>query len=215
MTDIRLIEKDTILPKLYPYDWDVYINDKPYYVVRIEGFVHTIRGKYGENDLWAYPRDEEPTYKNLIEFNCDNPVSWGIEYRPRNYARCKWDECESFSGSTIMITRNGKDFCDVCGRGINYGIDKARVMISQFQEHAMDLNSIDFDKKVIGRKVWWRSEPAVVTSYVDGQACVILEPDGIDHFTVPAEFAEEESEYYCDGDVKADILDKHIWWFRD
>ena len=75
MTDIRLIEKDTILPKLYPYDWDVYINDKPYYVVRIEGFVHTIGGKYGENDLWAYPRDEEPTYKNLIEFNCDNPVS--------------------------------------------------------------------------------------------------------------------------------------------
>ena len=214
MTDIRLIEKDTILPKLRPYDWDVYINDKPYYVVRIEGFVHTIGGKYGENDLWAYPRDEEPTYENLIEFNCDNPVSWGIEYKPRNYARCKWDECESFSGSTIMITRNGKNFCDVWGKGINYGIDKARVMISQFQEHAMDLNSIDFDKKVIGRKVWWRSEPAVVTSYVDGQACVILEPDGIDHFTVPAEFAKEEPEYYCDGDVKADILDKHIWWFR-
>ena len=85
MTDIRLIEKDTILPKLRPYDWDVYINDKPYYVVRIEGFVHTIGGKYGENDLWAYPRDEEPTYENLIEFNCDNPVSWGIEYKPRNY----------------------------------------------------------------------------------------------------------------------------------
>lgn len=20
---------------------------------------------------------------------------------------------------------------------------------------------------------------------------------------------------WCDGDVKADILDKHIWWFRD
>ena len=38
-------------------------------------------GKYGNNDLWAYPRYEEPTYKNLIQFDGD-PVCWGIKYEP-------------------------------------------------------------------------------------------------------------------------------------
>lgn len=215
MSDIKLIDKNTVLPKLYPMDWDVVINGKPYYVVRVEGYCHRIGGRYNNNDLWAYPRDEEPTYENLIEFDCDNPVSWGIRYTPKNVIKCKWDECESYSVGSVVITRNGEDFYNVRG-GINYGIDKARVIISEFKEHPIDCQMIDFDKKVIGRKVWWRSEPAIVTHWCKGQACVILEPDGIDKFTTPAEFYEEDGEdHYEDGTVKTDILDDHIWWFRE
>ena len=80
-------------------------------------------------------------------------------------------------------------------------------------EHPLSLNERDFDKKCIGRKVWWRSEPAVITRYVKGQACVILKPDGIKNFTVPAEFAKEP--YYYEEDVKVNIFDKNIWWFRE
>ena len=68
MPDIRLITKDTVLPHLRHMDWDVVINGIPHYVVRIEGYVHTIGGRYGENDLWAYPRDKAPTYDTLVEF---------------------------------------------------------------------------------------------------------------------------------------------------
>jgi hypothetical protein len=106
-------------------------------------------------------------------------------------------------------------FCDVPGKGINYGIDNARVMISELSEHCLELNYIDFDKKMIGRKVWWRSEPAVVKHYVHGQACVLLCPDGIDSFSTPAEFVEEGESYYEEIDVKTSIFDKHIWWWRE
>lgn len=214
MADIRLITKDTVLPQMRHMDWDVVINGIPHYVVRIEGYIHTIGGKYGENDLWAYPRDKAPTYETLVEFSCDNPVAWGIQYEPYNYTKTKWDEAEARSGGGVTITRNGEIFCHVTG-GLNYGIDKARVMIVGFNDHPLDLNSIDFDKKVVGRKVWWRSEPAIVTQYVSKQACVILEPDGIYRFTIPAQFAKEDPDYYEDGIVKADILDRNIWWFRD
>lgn len=214
MADIRLITKDTVLPHLQHMDWDVVINGIPHYVVRIEGYVHTIGGRYGENDLWAYPRDKAPTYDTLVEFGCENPVAWGIRYEPQNYTKTKWDETEARSGSGVAITRNGEIFCHVTG-GLNYGIDKARAMIVEFGEHPLDLSTINFDQKAIGRKVWWRSEPAIITEYVDKQACVILEPDGIERFTVPAEFAKEEPDYYEDGYVKADILDRNIWWFRD
>lgn len=214
MTDIRLIQKDTILPPLKHMDWDVVINGIPHYVVQIEGYIHTIGGRYGENDLWAYPRDKAPTYDTLVEFGCDEPVAWGIRFEPHNYTKTKWGETEAWSGGGVAITRNGKIFCHVTG-GLNYGIDKARAMIVEFNEHPLNLNFIDFDKKAIGRKVWWRSEPAIVTRYIHKQACVILEPDGIKRFTVPSEFAKEGSDYYEDGIVKTNILDPHIWWFRD
>lgn len=152
---------------------------------------------------------KKPNCENLVQFEGE-PVCWGINYAPYNYARCRHDEFEATTIGNVFITRNGEKFCDVRG-----GIERAKCMINDFNEHPINLNEIDFDKKVIGRKVWWRSEPAVVSNYISKQACVILEPDGIKQFTTPAEFADEGCNYYCDGDVKADILDKHIWWFRE
>ena len=71
-------------------------------------------------------------------------------------------------------------------------------------------------EKMIGRKVWWRSEPAIITSWIgNGQACVILEPDGIDNFTKPAEFVDDDCMDDGERDIKTDIFDEHIWWFRD
>ena len=210
MPIINLIDRTTDISrlKMRQMDWDTVINRKPYFVVLIEGYIHTIGGKYGNNNLWAYPRDEKPNCENLVQFEGE-PVCWGINYAPYNYARCRHDEFEATTIGNVFITRNGEKFCDVRG-----GIERAKCMINDFNEHPINLNEIDFDKKVIGRKVWWRSQPAVVSNYISKQACVILEPDGIKQFTTPAEFADEGCNYYCDGDVKADILDKHIWWFR-
>lgn len=215
MNEIKLINKDTVIPKKRPLDWDVIINDIPYYVIRLDGFVHTIGGAFGENDYWAYPRNEEPSYDNLIEYCCTSPVMWGIEYKPTHYTKCKWGECEARNGSILTITRNGKLFDELNCNGINYGIDKARIRIEDYQEHPLDLNDIDFDKKMIGRKIWWRSQPAKVERFVWGQGCIVLVPDGIDKFKTPPEFREDDWLEDDDPYIKTHILDKHIWWFRD
>lgn len=213
MANIKLIDKNTDINslKMHKMDWDVVLNNREYQVVKIDGYIHTIGGKWGENDLWMYPRNGNLTYETLIEYNCNGcGVCWGLKYEPYNYVRCKWGECECFTTGGAMITRNGKDFYFCRG-----GIDEARYLIKQLDEHPLNLNDYGFDEKMIGRKVWWRSEPGIITSWIDGQACVIIEPDGIEKFTTPAEFADEGDCYYEDGDVKAEIFDKHIWWFRD
>ena len=214
MTDIKLIEKDTNIAelKIEKLNWDVVMRGKPFYVVRIEGYVHTIGGKYGDNNLWAYPRDEEPSYKNLIEFDSE-PVLWGINFNPHHYVKSKWDETEMRYSGEVTITRNGEDFYTLWG-GINYGIDKARVLISEIEEHPLGFNEIDYDTKMIGRKVWWRSQPAVITYLVRGQACVILKPDGIEKFKMSEEFKNDDA-FNEELDIKADIFDRHVWWFRD
>lgn len=214
MKDIKLITKDSVLPVFKHFDWDVEIDGIPHYVAHIPGYVHTIGGRYGHNDLWAWPRDKAPTYENLIEFDCDSPVCWGIVTYVENSVKVKWDETRASTRSGVTILRNGKRFCHVPG-SFDYAISKARAMIVEFQDHPLDLDMINFDEHAVGRKVWWRSEPGIITRYVHGQACVIIEPDGINEFTVPAEFADKDPHYYSDGDVKTFILDKHIWWFRD
>ena len=214
MADIKLTEKNTHLAKLKmpKMPWDVEVRGDPYQVVRIEGYVHSIGGKWGENNLWMYPRNCNPTYETLIEYHCEGcGVCWGIVYNPHNYTRTKWDETECFTSNGAMITRNDKDFYFCSG-----GIDEAKWLIKNLEDHPLELNEYDFDKKMLGRKVWWRSEPAIITRWIGmGQACVILEPDGIDKFTKPKEFANDD---YMDDDetyIKADIFDKHIWWFRE
>ena len=214
MADIKLIEKNTNIAKLKmsKMPWDVEVRGEPYQVVRIEGYVHSIGGEWGENNLWMYPRNCNPTYETLIEYHCEGcGVCWGIVYNPHNYTRTKWDETECFTSNGAMITRNDKDFYFCSG-----GIDEAKWLIKNLEDHPLELNEYDFDKKMLGRKVWWRSEPAIIARWIGmGQACVILEPDGIDKFTKPKEFANDD---YMDDDetyIKADIFDKHIWWFRE
>lgn len=211
MSEIKLINKDTILPKLTPFDWDLVIHGNLYYAVKIPGYIHTIGGRWGDNDIWAYPRDEEPSYKNLVEFDAESPVCWGIVYQPILYMEYKWGEDSIVSGQKLQITRNGEPFYDF----IFGTIAKVFYLLDRIKEHPLELDTIDFDKKAIGRKVWWRSEPAVIIDYINGQACVILEPDGIDEFTVPSEFMDKEADCYEERWVKTSIFDEHIWWFRD
>ena len=215
MTDIKLIDKDTNISelKMRKMDWDVVMNGKPFQVVRIEGYVHTIGGKWGDNNLWAYPRDEEPTYENLIEYNSERHVMWGIKFNPHHYMKSKWDETEMRYSGEVTITRNGEDFYTLWG-GINYGIDKARVLISEIEQHPLGFNEIDYDKNIIGRKVWWRSQPAIITMWMKGQACVLLEPDGIERFEKPAEYKNDDMFDYEEY-VKTSIFDKNVYWFRD
>jgi len=211
MTNIKLIDENTDLSTLtlHKIDWDVVIKNVPYQVVRIDGYVHSIGGRWGDNDYWCYPLNEEPTVHNLAEFSPYDPVCWGITYAPQLYHRHKWGEHEICRTSGVTITRNGVPFDDSA-----HSVAMALVNIDEFRSHPLKLDCRGYAEKCIGRKVWWRSEPAVVSSFIAGQACVILEPDGIDQFTVPPEFAKEDREYYADRDVKTHILDEHIWWFR-
>lgn len=49
MSDIRLIERDTDISKLNMMliDWDVVVYNRPYQLAFIEGYVHSIGGKWG------------------------------------------------------------------------------------------------------------------------------------------------------------------------
>jgi len=217
MVDINLIDEQNFPTiKFTKLDWDVEVNGVPYQIVRAKGYAHCIGGHldWGEgNDFWAYPLNEPMTFENLIEFDGVPGATWGLEYTPTNYIKTKWDETEIRSGRKLLITRNGKPFYDGF---MTFHQAIAYVKDGILAEHPLDLNDRDFDKKCIGRKVWWRSEPAVITDYIQGQACVMIAPDGIDQFTRPAEYVGDSlfDDYYMTHELKVEIFSEHINWFR-
>ena len=132
-----------------------------------------------------------------------------------NYSKSKWGEdyidcTEAFNH--VWITRNGEKFY------FTHSIDYALHLIKNvIPEHPLELNLRGFDKQCVGKKILYRSEPAIIISYVDGDGCVIIKPDGMNRFTKPPEFEFDGiMEDYCeDGVLKVDIFSDHIWWFRE
>ena len=213
---IKLIDKDTVIPRLTPMGWDVVVKGRPFYVAHIPGYVHCIRDWGEPIDLWAWPRDEEPSYENLVEYELDSAVAWGLNYHEGRYIKCKWDDVMLRCGAGTTITRNDEDFYYVPG-GKGYSIPKALMLIGEIQEHALNFGTIDFDKKMVGRKIWYNSQPAIIERYIKGQCCVMIKPDGAERFETPAEFAKEP--LWDDEDarlLKIDCLaSERVWWFRD
>ena len=211
---INLITEDTNIEALNMEfkNWDADIGGVPYQVVRIRGFVHTLGGRYGACDLWAYPRTEKPSFKNLIQFNAYNPVSWGISYKPKNYM-CY--EKETRNSNVVTVTRNGQKFCTCTQRGINTGIDQARLLITQFTKHPLGLNSIDYDKKAVGRHIYYRGVPAIITRYLKEQAYIMIKAENaLVSGPLPIYTFEVGISLNKDSELKVDILDPDIAWFR-
>lgn len=217
---IRLIDEETDLSKVKPLPWDLVVHGVPYYVAHVDGYVHTVRYHDGGEqaiDLWCWPRNEKPAYENMAEYTLTEPVSWGIEYNENKYFKTKWDESELRCGAGTTITRNGEKFYRV-GGGMRYSVPKAILLISEINEHPLGFNEIDFDKKMIGRKIWYNSQPAKIESYVAGQCCIIIVPDCIEKFTTPPEFKNDGfmDDWENEKSLKIDCLASgRVWWFRN
>lgn len=212
---INLITENTNIDALVmeAKNWDAEIGGVPYQVVKIKGYVHTTGGRYGACDLWAYPRAEKPAFKNLIKFNAYNPVAWGLTCKPKNYLQ--HNDNEARNSSIVTVTRNGMKFFTCAARGMNAGIDEARIAISKFTKHPLCLNSIDYDKNAVGRKIYYRGIPAVVTRFLKEQASVMIKAeDALVSGPLPIYPFEIGIALNKDNELKVDILDPDIAWYR-
>ena len=226
MSDIHYIKEDTDLKKvLHELSWDVMVKGEPYkayfaYDDEID-YNHSIGGRF--DNAWCCPRDKEPTFENIMPFD-GSPCNWSFEAIEDNtfHSHMGDDEVEDFH--QVIIKRNGEGFYTVGCRDLFYGVAKAQVLIEEFKEHPLNLNSYDFVKKeVVGRKIQYNGIPAVITKWFAGSADIAIKPENpedIDRFYKPLHniddgFVEDSyDEWKQLGYIKTSILDDSIWWFR-
>jgi len=197
---------------------------------------HCLGGTYQENNYYAYPLyreinpypekrtiredpeyelwDEGPTRDNLIDFDGSAP-SWSIAFEETNYFR----KGEIREGGRCNIFRNGQKFYEVGARQMDFGLAKARYILLQLQEHPLNFFSRHWKDEIIGRKVWYQTDPAIVESIIEDQGCVMLKPDPdcVPVFQPSPWQVEDDGSMFGDDDntsAKCEYLYEKIGWFR-
>ena len=210
MEGFKLPEMDTDISSLDIEEkpWDLVLDGKEYKVIRIKGYIHT-KGVGYENDLYAYPRGEEPNYNNLVKYNLEEPVCWGIRTDNSNYVESSVGDPYACNRNKVIITRNGKDFCE-CNSVI-----ETLIRMDEIKTHPLKLNNYKFDENCIGHKIWYREQKAIISKYIDGEACIEIVPDGKDKFKIPDSLKALSD--YCDevSSFKISIFNSCISWDRD
>ena len=202
MQQCKLISKQEDLEGAVKVDWDVKMNGHTYDVYRIEGFPHSIGGRWGENCYYALERGEEWDVDNFISFS-GHPVCWGYRIEQKNSVKVKWGEARMNDRCWGVITRNGEDFYET-GGSMEYLSHYLPHLIIIIQEQVpINFGSRKFKSELLGRRVKYDGIPGVIESYIEGQCCVMVKLEG-DH------------KYAEDGEIKVDIIeDRHIDWFPD
>ncbi|MMZ42249.1 hypothetical protein D3C73_991330 [compost metagenome] len=215
MSIINLITKDTNLDGLLTkYDWDAYMGGMELDVYDIEGHVHTYSSS-NRNSLWCCPRGEKPTYVNLMEYSGRYGASWGIHVDEIHYTKTKYGECEVRKNCRTWITRNGKNFYHVDGNDFDFCITEAKSAIYKFKEHPISFGNQDYIDQIVGRKIFWKEQPATIIRY-SGMDRVTITPENPNGFNPPCyldkdEIMDREDQF----EIVEDILSNSIWWFRD
>lgn len=211
MAHIRLVDKDLDLTTLERVDWDVVCHGIEYQVYRVPGYVHSIGGRWGENDYWAAPRNESPTRKNLVEY-CGCGPTYGIKLAEMNDFRSAWGEREIVSSCSCIITRNGKPFYGIGCNDLAYGYAEAyRLIRSNIQEGPVNFNKYHYwETEIEGRQITYDGEPGTLYHYMQGQCCAMVAPGYLD----TEELQAYRMSMYSSDDIKADLLQgNHIDWF--
>lgn len=184
-SEIAGIAKDSEIMEFMDYNM-------PMQVYRIEGYNHSISNNI--DNLYICKRDVIPSKDTLSPFIDAWWNIWGIETKPKLY---RVDDM-IYSGVKIIITRNGKLFDTIGARELSYGLIEAQHMIHKLEEPTLPFQffEIDYQKQIVGTKCLWKGKEAIITSYIEGQNCVMLDILNNDGETVKDHVLSESFDWY-------------------
>jgi hypothetical protein len=214
MEQIKLLDKNTDFTKikLSKMGWDTYCNKKYYEVYLIEGFIHSIGGRWGTNKYWACPRNEKPCYNNLIEFSGE-PCCWSFTIESTNSLKTKWDETEMRHHYGCTILRNDQIFYQFGAHDLDFGLSRIRQLLFIINEHPINFNEQNFEKQIIGRKIYWREQSSIIVRY-STEGTLTIVPEGQQFFNSPC-YQNPEDTTEKESTIVEDLFAPSIYWFRN
>jgi len=117
-------------------------------------------------------------------------------------------------GGSCVISADGVAVFEFFFRDPQWALLHAHAIIGQLSEHSSHWLVASERGRLVGRKVWYERDPAVIVRLIEDQGCVILEPDGVAAFATPVwrEPGDDWDEYRTS--IKAEVTDPKIWWHR-
>lgn len=136
-------------------------------------------------------------------------VLWGFEYFPTTYLKSSGLSGDEYrKGGEIRYFRNRKlVFTEFC-REPHIAALKVGATLLKLQD------SVQWDKLREGEAIYWRDTPATIGYIMHNQGCFIAKAEEGHTFPDHVWAKEEYEKLENKTEVKIDILDPYIWWWR-
>ena len=137
-----------------------------------------------------------------------------VEIETYNYLKeSEMSGDEIRKGGIGRIFFNGRQVYDWFFRDAQVACRQADRLIGELLACPADLWRPDAAAQLKGRKVFYRDTPALITSVILDQGCVILTADTPDK-RFPAPPWREPGED-AEPTVKVEVTSPHLWWYRE
>ncbi len=140
-------------------------------------------------------------YRHLID----------LDFRSTNYLKESYlsgDEIRK--GGNCAIISDGVQIYEFFFRDIQYALRKAASILDKLGDIAFNYYDADERKSLVGRKIYYHNQPAIITGLIEDQGCVMIKAEDGTKFKFP--YMEDDDD---DNEIiKDDILSPHIWWWR-
>lgn len=162
-----------------------------------------------DNSIYARFADKMGADNERVVGFAGHRILVDIELRTMNYLKTSgMSGDEVRKGGEWRIRLNGQEVYSDFTRDPLEALLTIRRKLSLLLDLPVQL----WKESPVGRRIYYRDIPAVITDWIPDQGCVIIEPVGVEVFPKPPwRSGEQELERH----VKDDILTPHIWWFRD
>lgn len=144
-------------------------------------------------------------------------LCWRVEVEEHNYLKeSELSGDEIRKGGSFKLYVNGECIYEGFCRSVEYGMDAAKRMMATLGEVAGGdwLRAKDRDR-LVGRQIYYHGVPAVVTSLIVDQGCIIIQAaEG--HKLKPPVWEGDPEDWELDHQdgVKDEVTSPHIWWWR-
>lgn len=139
----------------------------------------------------------------------------GVKLQDRNYLKeSELSGDEVRKGGSGEILADGIVVFEFGFRDIGWALRRAAQLIDDLSGHPSGWLMKDERDNLVGRKVFYRERPAIIERLVTDQGCLIINSADGKPFPPPVyrENGELDEE---DISLKTEVMDPHIWWFRD
>lgn len=139
----------------------------------------------------------------------------GVNLTPSNYLKeSELSGDEVRKGGTGQILADGTVVFEFFFRDTMWALMRAHSLIGQLSEGSCDWLIKERRDALLGRALYYREVPAVVESLIVDQGCLILRTADGKPFPPPV-YSEGDHDDDREPTVKVEVIDPHIWWWRD
>ncbi len=138
----------------------------------------------------------------------------GVEITASNYLKDSYySGSEVRKGGSGKITADGEAVFEFFTRDTRGALLRAHHLIGELSDHSSGWLMKEERDRLVGRKVFYREVPAIITALVVDQGCVMISTEDGKPFPPPV-YRDAEDEDERESSIKDEVLSPHIWWHR-